>query len=163
MQSDPLQQLRDVHAPLDPSWWPPASGWWVLFLFTLCLIVWAAWRLLQTWRHRAPLRAARKLHAQYCIELERGALTPSSYIHASNELLKRVLVRGYNKYQFAPLSGITWLQALDRLSDTQLFTEGPGQALGDARFSPHQPEDPVRLQELSKAIDQVLANTGAIT
>lgn len=163
MQSDPLQQLRDVHAPLDPSWWPPAPGWWVLFLFTLCLIVWAAWRLLQTWRHRAPLRAARKLHAQYCIELERGALTPSSYIHASNELLKRVLVRGYNKYQFAPLSGITWLQALDRLSDTQLFTEGPGQALGDARFSPHQPEDPVRLQELSKAIDQVLANTGAIT
>ncbi len=163
MQSDPLQQLRDVHAPLDPSWWPPAPGWWVLTLLALCLMVWAAWRLLQAWHHRAPLRAARKLHAQYCTELEQGTLTPSSYIHASNELLKRLLVRGYNKHQFAPLSGMTWLQALDRLSDSRLFTEGAGQALGDARFSPDLPEDPVMLEELTAAIDRVLANTGAVT
>lgn len=163
MQSDPLQQLRDVHAPLDPSWWPPAPGWWILAFLGLCFIAWSTWRLLQTWHYRAPLRAARKLHAHYCAELKCGALAPANYLHASNELLKRLLVRGYNKYQFAPLSGLAWLEELDRLSGSQMFTQGAGQALGDARFSRVQPKDAAALEGLSKAIDQVLANTGAIT
>ena len=134
MQSDPLQQLRDVHAPIDPSWWPPAPGWWVLASALIGCLVWLSWRMWSAWRRGAPLRAARKIHQNYCNALGSGEIDIPTYLHLSNELLKRVLVRGYRQYRFAPLSGDRWLHELDRLSKSDAFTCGPGKALGDNRF-----------------------------
>lgn len=31
MDNDPLQQLRDIHEPLKPHWWPLAASFWALF------------------------------------------------------------------------------------------------------------------------------------
>ena len=156
MQSDPLQQLRDVHAPIDPSWWPPAPGCWVLGIALIGCLGWLSWRMWRAWRRGAPLRAARKIHQNYCNALGSGEIDIPTYLHSSNELLKRVLVRGYRQYRFAPLSGDRWLHELDRLSKSDAFTCGPGKALGDNRFSPDPSEN---IDGLPEAINRILANS----
>lgn len=57
MTSDPLAQLRDIHPPPPPSWWPPAPGWWILAALALVL---AAWALRTAWRHRRRRRFVRE-------------------------------------------------------------------------------------------------------
>lgn len=153
MQADPLQQLRDVHSPLDPAWWPPAPGWWIIGVLLLAGLLWLVWQAVRAWRKRAPIRVARRLHKTYSQELSEGHITAAEYLHKSNELLKRVLVSSYHRYRFAPLSGEAWLSELDRLSETDLFTAGPGRALGDNRFAPVPEIDAPGLPE---AIDNVI-------
>lgn len=53
-------ELRDIHLPPDPSWWPPAWGWWllgVLILGVLLLLAWC-WR-----RYRREVRQRRRVLA----------------------------------------------------------------------------------------------------
>ena len=65
MQENPLQQLRDVHLPLEPGWWPPAPGWWLL----ICSCIVAVFFLgLTAWRghkRKRPIRSAKELLERY--------------------------------------------------------------------------------------------------
>ncbi|MEP6880575.1 MAG: DUF4381 domain-containing protein, partial [Dokdonella sp.] len=40
--NQPGPELRDIHLPADPSWWPPAPGWWILAAILLGVTIWAA-------------------------------------------------------------------------------------------------------------------------
>ena len=154
MESDPLQQLRDVHLPADPSWWPPAVGWWLLTVLLILLAGWLLERAWQAWRKRAPLRQARLLLNELFNAHAEGQITATEFLHQSNELLKRVLVRAYGRARYAPMAGQTWLQALDELSGTDHFSNGSGSVLGNVRFSAN-PE--VNVDALHRDLQQVLA------
>ena len=60
--NDPAElaaQLRDIHLPLPPSWWPPQPGWWLIALALLLACLW--WfRRPPAWKREAldRLRAA---------------------------------------------------------------------------------------------------------
>ncbi len=135
MQTDPLQQLRDVHMPADPSWWPPAPGWWFIAAAAIALLVWLTFKLLQAWQARAAIREARTLHLNNLARFQEGEIDEKRYTDITNELLKRLLVVAMGRTQLAPLSGQAWLEALDVSSDSDQFTAGPGSALGDIRYS----------------------------
>ena len=135
MQTDPLQQLRDVHMPADPSWWPPAPGWWLIAAAAIALLVWLTFKLLQAWQARAAIREARTLHLNNLARFQEGEIDEKRYTDITNELLKRLLVVAMGRTQLAPLSGQAWLEALDVSSDSDQFTAGPGSALGDIRYS----------------------------
>jgi hypothetical protein len=154
MESDPLQQLRDVHLPTDPGWWPPAPGWWLLAALLLAALVWLLIRALAAYRIRAPLREARALLKELLNAHTRGDISDSEYLHQGNEILKRVLVRGYGRYEYAPLAGQAWLRALDELSGTNHFTCGCGEVLGDARFSARPTVD---VRALSRELELLLS------
>ena len=38
---NPQLQLRDIHLPAEPSWWPPAPGWWLLAILLMARVWWA--------------------------------------------------------------------------------------------------------------------------
>ena len=135
MDNDPLAQLRDVQLPPEPSWWPPAVGWWVLTLGALVLVLWAIRAIIMVYRRKAPIRETKRQLTQLCGQFETAQISSSVYLNASNELLKRLLVRGLQLNAYAPLAGEQWLQALDKISGSQEFTCGAGRALGLQRFS----------------------------
>ena len=64
------------------------------------------------------------------------------FAHAANQIIKRVLVPGLGKQQYAKLSGDEWLKALDQISETNRFTQGEGAILGNKRFRPDPTLDP---------------------
>lgn len=131
---DPLQQLRDIHLPADPSWWPPAPGWWLLALLALAALTGALWWLLQAWRLRRPRRLARQLLKALEERHGLGELSDAAYVHEVNEVLKRLLVRGLRRPGVAALQGEGWLRWLDAEARSRDFTTGPGRVLGEARF-----------------------------
>ena len=134
MQPDPLQQLRDVHLPADPSWWPPAIGWWVLLLALTGVVTWLIYKGISRWRRGAALRRVKVLQQENYTALANGDITDLEFADRTNELIKRLLVRAMHQRSLAPLAGDAWLQALDQLSGTEMFTRGPGNALGSLRF-----------------------------
>ncbi len=153
MESDPLQQLRDVHLPADPSWWPPAIGWWLTALGLAAALAWLAWRGWQAWRSRAPLRRAEILRQTLLADVRGQQLAADAYAHAINELLKRVLVVAYGRRDLARLSGDAWLAALDRLAEGPLFSRGGASALGSERF---QADPDIDIDAIDRAVQTLL-------
>ena len=105
---DLIARLRNVHPPAEPSWWPPAPGWWlatvVLVALGVALLrfgmpVWRAWRLRCHFRKRlARLRVlqARTTRSEICAEL--------------SKLLREIAIARFSAQQVAGLSGHRWLE-----------------------------------------------------
>jgi hypothetical protein len=135
MQSDPLQQLKGLHLPTEPSWWPPAIGWWVLAIIVVVLLAWMTTEIVKKFKARRPIREGVSLFRKLCDQLEEEQITEKEFLHDTNELLKRILIPGLGQAQYSRLSGQDWLSALDKISGTDHFTNGKGSILGDERFT----------------------------
>ncbi len=135
MQNDPLDQLRDVHLPEAPQWWPPAPGWWIVALLVLLLLAYVIYGTVQWYRRTAPRRAAvRELDRRFG-EWKSGARSAADCINECNALLKRLWVHVDGTTHVAALSGDQWLAYLNTRSGSANFTTGPGQLLGNQRFA----------------------------
>ena len=148
MEADPLALLRDIHLPLDPSWWPPAPGWWLLIFGSIAL-VWFAVRYARDWfSRRRPLWRARKLYDGLYSELRNQALSEEVFVHESNEILKRLMIHGFNIAAAPAANDRRWLALLDTQYGGTEFSDGPGQALGNDRFRPRPRADIEQLHPL---------------
>ncbi|MFP6817609.1 MAG: DUF4381 domain-containing protein [Pseudomonadales bacterium] len=134
MQPDLLQQLRDIHIPADPLWWPPAPGWWLLAAATLLGCLLAVRFVFREYPRRRPIKRTRRLYQALHGRLRAGEITAESYVHQSNELLKRLLIHGLGIRAARPASDIDWLKMLDEYHGSAAFSDGPGQILGNERF-----------------------------
>ena len=92
MDESLLQQLRDIHLPAAPGWWPPAIGWWLLAIVVAGALAWMIWWLAARWRRFRPARTARALYRGISQELRSGSISPTRYVHQTNELLKRFVL-----------------------------------------------------------------------
>ena len=115
MQENPLQQLRDVHLPLEPGWWPPAPGWWILIC--LCIVQRQFFILGQNmWRahqRKRPIRSARALLEERLSDYRLGQIGALEYVNHANEILKRLLVIAFDIKSLAATSNEDWLGALE--------------------------------------------------
>lgn len=126
-------QLKDIHLPPEPSFWPPAIGWWlVLLLFILTIIgvffIWA--------KHKrgAPRREAQQL----LDEIEKNYLSDNDtvvYVSEINKLIRRVAMQAFSRQQCAGKSGEKWLEFLQQHSKVDGFTHGVGRCLIEVPFS----------------------------
>lgn len=153
MESDPLQQLRDVHLPPDPAWWPPAFGWWLLAALIIAAVVWLVRRAVIAHHKRAPIRSAKTLLAGMYAAYGEGQLSAVEFLHQGNEMLKRLLVRAFGRQKYARMSGERWLQELDLISSSDDFTLGSGRVLGAQRF---KPEPDINVEELNQQLQKLL-------
>ena len=148
-----LNQLRDIHLPEAPLWWPPAPGWWVLGTLALGLATWAAIRLLRRWRRFQPARTARHLHRGLTLELLDQSITPTAWLHRTNEVLKRLAVHGLGHRRMIPAWGDDWLRYLDSRYGEPAFSRGAGRCLGQARFRRNTEVD---VRALSALVNRLL-------
>lgn len=138
-------ELRDIHLPADPSWWPPAPGWWILAVLTIGLAVWFGLamrrRLLRRqWRHR--------IMSEFEAIVADDALRNDSprLIAQLSQLLRRA---GRLIQADAPsLRGKAWLDFLDSVLATDEFSQGPGSALLEGPFQRESTGDVEALLDL---------------
>jgi hypothetical protein len=96
-----LENLHDIVVPDPVSWWPPATGWWVLLAAVLVAVTLVALRIYRSRRANAYRRAALR-------ELETVG-SPAQLL----ALLKRVALVTYPREMIASLSGAAWLEFLE--------------------------------------------------
>lgn len=125
---DMLHPMREPPMPaaITPFLLMAALGGGAALLFALC------WRFS---RGRSDLRRA----AEAALGASR-ALAPPERLAAQARLLRR-LVRGIVGETETRKQGPAWLASLDRAFATQFFTQGEGQAYGDALYSPRAAPD----------------------
>ena len=118
-----LAQLRDVHVPQAPGLWPPAIGWWLVGFLLLALLLGALlwlrrWRV-EAWR-RAALREYQRLMAE-----SPGPQTAQKL----SVLMRRVALKAEPRYKVAGATDQEWLSVLDRIGQTNQYSEGVGKLL----------------------------------
>ncbi len=145
------QQLRDIHLPEPPGWWPPAPGWWLLSGLLLGAALCLAWHLRRRWLRQAFRRQGRALvECEYREWLSHG--DGQRYAQRVNSVLKRTAMLCYPGAGVAGLSGARWLRFLDGClgeARTRLrFGDGP---LAWAPYSPPRNWDVRELHETALA------------
>lgn len=145
MAVDLLTQLRDIHYPNPIPIWPLATGWYVIIILGLLLLMlvgYFAVRYLQKPRlKQAVLIRIEKLQQQ------------DSSLNIAEELsmlLKRAALAAYSRREVASLHGEQWLSFLDRTAKTHEFSNGPGRLLIISPYQGKNQKLPDQLFELIK-------------
>jgi len=152
MEQDLLQQLKDIHLPAQPMWWPPAPGWWLVAIAAIAALAYAAYRARLAVARRRPIREARRQYGALYVAYQRGEITATAYLHQANELLKRLYVHGLHVDIARRANDADWLAFLDARSGGSAFSEGPGRQLGNQRFGPAPEVDPDSLHPLLERV-----------
>lgn len=123
-------QLRDIHLPAEPGFWPPAPGWWVLATLLLVLLFWTGRILLRRYR----LQRQRQRILAMLDELEPGNEITTEKLAQISSLLRRLALMRYPHQQVASLIGTAWLHFLDESGGGGRFSHGPGQVLASGPY-----------------------------
>jgi ABC-type nickel/cobalt efflux system permease component RcnA len=99
--------LRDIHMPPAPSWWPLAPGWWMLFAF-VCVALLVAWLLYRRVRKQRSER--QRILAEIGQVSARHPHDDTAYATAMHQLLRRVARRYADGAHVA--QGEPWRQVL---------------------------------------------------
>ena len=156
MQENPLQQLRDVHPPLEPGWWPPAPGWWLVAIICIIAVAYIVFSVWLAYRRRRPIRNARVMLDDLLTEYQSGRIDTLTYVNNANEILKRLLVIALGIKSLAAVAGTDWLKALDRITSSKDFSAGHGCIMGNSRFAADATANVTALHE---SLRNLLANT----
>lgn len=120
--------LRDIHLPAEPSWWPPAPGWWLVAALVGVALAFA-WRAWAARKHRARLQRALRDELE---ALRRDHPSPAAQVAAMSMLLRRAAKR------YAPealaLRDAAWLAFLDAGDPQRPFSQGAGRLLIDGPY-----------------------------
>ena len=135
-----LNQLADIRLPNEIGLWPPAPGWWILFVILLIIL----YAVIKAFSKRRALQyslnaAIEELGISYTnwcsspAENKTNALL--EYVNTSNTILRRVaLVKSSNSQHVASLTGEKWIAFIRSEGDSTMLTEEIASALSQGRF-----------------------------
>ena len=107
---DPLSQLRDIHFPADPGWWPPAPGWWILFFVAITLLCFVVMTIYRINKHRQPRIEA--LNALKAIESTQNPVETPLAIQSMMALIRRFTIKEFGREMVSSLHGEKWITFL---------------------------------------------------
>jgi len=129
-----LQNLNDIVLPAAISWWPLATGWYVLIGFLLIALAWFSYRSLRRWINNGYRRAA-----LYELQLLEDRVHKPGQRDASLRqipvLLKRTALSVYPRSQVASLSGKDWFHFLNSTVKNPSFNENTTNTLNVVSYS----------------------------
>ena len=130
MEPTPLP-LRDIHLPEPIGWWPPAPGWWGLGVFLVLMVAgFIAWL---HYRHcPKPIKSA---IAELARIESNSTMSPIQKLLALSILMRRMVMTLSPREEVAGLVGDDWLQRLDEIFSTDLFTRAIGRHLAESAYS----------------------------
>ena len=148
-----LEQLADIHLPMEISYWPPAPGWWILAILLLLAISYVM-RTLITRRHLQKICKAALAELDKCYEEFSAASSleinesKMRYINGVNSVLKRVAMVHYSQSEVAGLGGRDWVDFIREKGDSSLLDSEITEALSFGRFQTQCEFDADALNEL---------------
>lgn len=140
--ADPLQNLRDIQMPMQPHWWPPAPGWWILLAIILLgigVVAFLHWQR-KHWQQKIldEVENAVRQHAD----------NRQQQITGLSEILRRVALRAFSREQVANLYGIKWLEFLDEhAAKTGSFMQHDMRVLADETYRPPGDAKPLNFDD----------------
>ena len=129
-----LQNLNDIVLPAAESWWPLASGWYILFGLLLTGLVWFSYRTLKRWIRNRYRRAA-LLELQVLSGRLQNNAERDSCLRQIPILLKRTALSVYPRSEVASLSGKDWYQYLNSKLKSPVFTQDTAGMLETITYS----------------------------
>nr|WP_187265984.1 DUF4381 domain-containing protein [Alkalisalibacterium limincola] len=121
-------QLRDIHLPAEPGWWPPTLVALLLLAIALVVLVAAlAWLGQRVRRWREVRRLARFFDDEVAVARNDG-----ERLQRASSCLRRAVAR--TRSEAVALTGEAWLAVLDGDDRSHPFTRGPGRLLAEGPF-----------------------------
>lgn len=102
---NPLDNLKDIHAPSTIGMWPPAYGWWMLALLILVGIVFTSIWAFKSYKIRAAKRQALQ-------ELALINDQDKNAVAQLNQLLKRAAICYFTGINVHQMYGEVWIKFL---------------------------------------------------
>lgn len=146
-----LEQLADIHLPMEISYWPPAPGWWLLILILIAGIVFMIRRYARYYNHKKvceyALNELEHCRVQFDTSNEDTDLMRLAYINSFNSVIRRVALVHFPEENVASLTGEAWVDFIREKGDSSGLDETISSALSFGRF---QTECNVDINDLNK-------------
>ena len=146
--ADLLSQLRDIHGAIDPGWWPPAPGWWLVGALLLAAL---AYVLRLAYRHWLVLKRRRRLLT--ALEEISSKFDPErqshEYLARLNRLFRVVALRAFPGTLCARLQGTEWVTFIAALLPQGAPSESLD-ALAEGPYAPAPHFDAAALQAVAR-------------
>ena len=146
--TDLLAQLRDIHAAPAAPWWPPAPGWWMLFITLAFLLFLLARKGLGAWKRRLQRRRLLRWVDEIDEYIDPQS-APQEFLEAINRIFKIVAIQAFPDQACARLQGEAWAGFLEQ----SLRSSQDAKHLAVLAFGPYQPQpefDPEAMSRLAR-------------
>ncbi len=135
--NSPLDQLRDIQAPADISWWPLAASWWLLLLITIVALVFGTMAVLKRKKRNAWRKYA--LAELQSLQARQHSISNGELAAQLNILLKRCLVSTNHAPKCMSDAGPEWLTTLNTAPCSAPLPKHLLAILSDALYKPACP------------------------
>lgn len=116
-----LNNLRDIHLPTGISWWPPTPAWFILALLVISASIFLTHHLWRYWQKSTVNKTA--LQQLALLRQKQQEIPPTELAANITILLRRVALTHYVKADITALHGHTWLDFLDNTGNTRAFSQ----------------------------------------
>ena len=125
--SNPLAELKDLHLPTEVPLFPLAIGWYLIAaILVLAIIGFIYYRICQR-KRLTKILAIEQLITE--LESNHTQLIDAEIIAQASILLKRIAMTKFPTQKPEYLTGMAWLEFLDKTGKTTEFSTGVGKCL----------------------------------